>query len=239
MIQGQGFFYELSRRHVVRVAIAYAVAAWVLLQLASILFPTFGAPDWVLKVVVAILALGFPVALILAWAFEMTPEGIRRTEPAHSPEARPQEVTRRVGKQLNSIIIAVLALVVVLLLADRFLGRKAAPAASAPASGKSIAVLPFENLSDDKSNGYFATGMQDEILTRLAGIHALKVISRTSTEKYASHPTDLKTVGRELDVASVLEGSVQKAGDKVHINVQLIDTGNDDHLWAQSYDRDL
>src|SRR5262249_17380176 len=112
-----------------------------------------------------------------------------------------------------------------------------APAASAPA--KSIAVLPFDNLSEDKGNGYFASGMQDEILTRLAGIHELQVISRTSTEKYASHPPDLKTVGRELGVATVLEGSVQKARDAVHINVQLIDASNDHHLWAQSYDRDL
>jgi TolB-like protein/Tfp pilus assembly protein PilF len=240
MAQGHGFLYELRRRHVVRVAIAYTIVAWVLLQLASILFPTFGAPEWVLKVVVAFLAIGFPVALVLAWAFEMTPDGIRRTEPAHSPDARPAEVTHRVGKQLNTIIIAVLALVIVLLLADRFLVHKSpAPAASAPAPGKSIAVLPFENLSDDKSNGYFASGMQDEILTRLAGIRDLKVISRTSTEKYASHPPDLKTVGRELDVASVLEGSVQKIGDAVHINVQLIDTGNDSHLWAQSYNREL
>ena len=240
MSQGHGFLYELRRRHVVRVAIAYAIVAWVLLQLASILFPTFGAPDWVLKVIVAVFALGFPIALVLAWAFEMTPDGIRRTEPAHSPDARPAEVTHRVGKQLNTVIIAVLALVIAVLLADRFLVHTApVPAASAAAPAKSIAVLPFENLSDDKANGYFASGMQDEILTRLAGIRDLKVISRTSTEKYASHPPDLKTVGRELDVASVLEGSVQKIGDAVHINVQLIDTGNDSHLWAQSYNREL
>jgi TolB-like protein len=244
MSQGRGFFYELKRRHVVRVAIAYAVAAWVLLQLASIVFPALGAPDWVLRVVIALIAFGFPIALILAWAFELTPDGIRRTEPAHSPEARAPEDHHRVGRSLNVVVIGALVLAIAVLLWRQFgshatTGEPRAAAAGAAAPGKSIAVLPFDNLSDDKSNGYFATGMQDEILTRLAGIHALKVISRTSTEKYASHPTDLKTVGRELDVASVLEGSVQKAGDKVHINVQLIDTGNDDHLWAQSYDRDL
>ncbi|HEX3124230.1 MAG TPA: hypothetical protein VHQ21_13100 [Rhodanobacteraceae bacterium] len=252
MSERPNFFDELKRRHVYRVAVAYAVVGWLLIQVVATVAPQLNLPEWSPKLITLIILVTFPVALILAWAFELTPEGIRRTEPVHSPEARPQEVTRRVGKQLNAIIIGVMALVIVLLLAERFVVHKApadsAPAAaaasgkSAPAAGapaKSIAVLPFDNLSDDKSNGYFATGMQDEILTRLSGIHDIKVISRTSTEKYASHPPDLKTVGRELDVATVLEGSVQKAGDSVHINVQLIDTANDGHLWAQSYDRDL
>jgi TolB-like protein/Flp pilus assembly protein TadD len=244
MTQGQGFFYELQRRHVVRVAVAYAVAAWVLLQLASIVFPTFGAPDWVLKVVIAILALGFPIALILAWAFEMTPEGIRRTEPAHSPDARAPEQDHRVGRSLNTVVIGVLAVAVVILLWRQFgnhaaTGESKSAAAAAAAPGKSIAVLPFESLSEDKSNAYFATGMQDEILTRLAGIRDLKVISRTSTAQYASHPTDLKTVGLQLGVAAVLEGTVQKAGEAAHINLQLIDTQTDGHLWAESYDREL
>jgi TolB-like protein/Flp pilus assembly protein TadD len=252
MSQRPNFFDELKRRHVYRVAVAYAVVGWLLIQVVATVAPQLNLPEWSPKLITLIILVTFPVALILAWAFELTPEGIRRTEPVHSPEARSLEVTRRVGKQLNAIIIAVMALVIVLLLAELFVVHKApadsAPAASAasgksaPAAGapaKSIAVLPFDNLSDDKSNGYFATGMQDEILTRLSGIHDIKVISRTSTEKYASHPPDLKTVGRELDVATVLEGSVQKAGDSVHINVQLIDTANDGHLWAQSYDRDL
>ena len=252
MSERPNFFDELKRRHVYRVAVAYAVVGWLLIQVVATVAPQLNLPEWSPKLITLIILVTFPIALILAWAFELTPEGIRRTEPVYSPEARPQEVTRRVGKQLNAIIIGVMALVIVLLLAERFVAHKApadsVPAAaaasgkSAPAAGalaKSIAVLPFDNLSDDKSNGYFATGMQDEILTRLAGIHDIKVISRTSTEKYASHPPDLKTVGRELDVATVLEGSVQKAGDSVHINVQLIDTANDGHLWAQSYDRDL
>jgi TolB-like protein/Flp pilus assembly protein TadD len=239
MSQGHGFFYELQRRHVVRVAIAYAVAAWVLLQLASIVFPTFGAPDWVLKVVIALLALGFPIALILAWAFEMTPVGIRRTEPAHSPDARPPELGHHVGRLLNTVVVGVLALAVVLLLWRQFGNHAATSEPKSSAPGKSIAVLPFESLSEDKSNAYFATGMQDEILTRLAGIRDLKVISRTSTAQYASHPTDLKTVGLQLGVAAVIEGTVQKAGDVVHINLQLIDTQTDGHLWAESYDREL
>jgi len=245
MSQGHGFFYELRLRHVVRVAVAYAVAAWVMLQLASIVFPTFGAPDWVLKVVIALLALGFPIALILAWAFELTPEGLRRTEPADSPDVRMPEQDNRVGRALNAIVIAVLAVAVVVLLWRQSANRaanmesKSATPASTPPSGKSIAVLPFESLSEDKANSYFATGMQDEILTRLAGIRDLKVISRTSTTQYASHPADLKTVGLQLGVAAVLEGTVQKAGDATHINLQLIDTQTDGHLWAESYDREL
>ncbi|HET7779328.1 MAG TPA: hypothetical protein VFL07_12290, partial [Rudaea sp.] len=245
MSQGRGFFYELKRRHVVRVAVAYAVAAWVLLQLASIVFPAFGAPDWVLKVVITLITLGFPVALILAWAFELTADGIRRTEPMDSSEARAPEEHHRVGRSLNTIVIGALALAVAVLLWRQF-GPHSAPGESKPAaqagaapSGKSIAVLPFESLSEDKANAYFATGMQDEILTRLAGIRDLKVISRTSTAQYASHPADLKTVGMQLGVAAVIEGTVQKAGDAVHINLQLIDTQTDSHLWAESYDREL
>jgi TolB-like protein/Tfp pilus assembly protein PilF len=245
MAQGQGFLYELSRRHVVRVAIAYAVAAWVLLQLASIVFPAFGAPEWVLKIVIALLAFGFPLALILAWAFELTPQGIRRTEPAESPDVRMPDQHNRVGRSLNAIVIGVLAVAVAVLLWRQFgnMASTRTPATSAQtapaANGKSIAVLPFESLSEDKSNAYFATGMQDEILTRLAGIRDLKVISRTSTAQYASHPADLKTVGLQLGVAAVIEGTVQKAGDAVHINLQLIDTQTDGHLWAESYDREL
>jgi TolB-like protein/Tfp pilus assembly protein PilF len=245
MSQGHGFFYELQRRHVVRVAIAYAVAAWVLLQLASIVFPAFGAPDWVLKVIIALLALGFPLALLLAWAFELTPDGIRRTEDADSPQVRAPEQHHRVGRSLNAVVIGALALAVGVLLWRQFgshafvNGERAPASGSAAVAGKSIAVLPFESLSEDKANAYFATGMQDEILTRLAGIRDLKVISRTSTAQYASHPADLKTVGVQLGVAAVIEGTVQKAGDAVHINLQLIDTQTDGHLWAQSYDREL
>src|SRR5262249_7332181 len=175
-----------------------------------------------------------------AWAFELTPEGIRRTEPAQSPDVRMPDQERRVGRSLNAIVIAALAIAVGVL-AWRQFGPHAASAPKAPAEapGKSIAVLPFASLSEDKANEYFATGMQDEILTRLAGIRDLKVISRTSTEQYASHPPDLKTVGSQLGVAAVLEGSVQKAGDIAHINLQLIDTQSDGHRGAESYDRDL
>ena len=247
MAQGQGFLYELGRRHVVRVAVAYAVAAWILLQLASIVFPVFGAPDWVLKVIIALLILGFPLALLLAWAFELTPEGIRRTEPAHSPSARLPEQHRHVGRSLNAIVIGVLVLAVLGLLWRQFSDHRAivqSPSAlpistASSSSTKSVAVLPFENLSEDKANAYFSSGKQDEILTRLANIRDLKVISRTSTQKYASRPENLKVVAAELGVATLLEGSVQRAGDAVHINLQLINAHDDNHLWAESYDRPI
>jgi TolB-like protein/Flp pilus assembly protein TadD len=227
------FFSELKRRNVYKVAIAYAIVAWLLLQAASILFPTFEAPPWTMKVFVAVIALGFPVALILAWAFELTPEGIKRAEDVDLSKS----VRRKTGRKLDFFIIAVLLLVIAILVFQR-LHPSVSPAVSS-ALDKSIAVLPFDNLSRDPDNAYFSDGIQDEILTKLAGIGDLKVISRKSTTKYKSTPEDLKTVARELGVATVLEGSVQKAGDKVRVNVQLLDARIDTHLWAKSYDRDL
>src|SRR5213079_1096475 len=215
------------------VAIAYAVVAWLLLQAASILFPTFEAPPWTMKVFVAAIALGFPIAVVLAWAFELTPEGIKRAEDVDLSKS----VRRKTGRKLVFFIIAVLLLVIGILLFQR-LHPNVSPAVSSSLK-KSIAVLPFENLSRDPDNAYFSDGIQDEILTKLAGIGDLKVISRKSTAKYKSKPEDLKTVANELGVATVLEGSVQKAGDKVRVNVQLLDARIDTHLWAKSYDRDL
>ena len=179
MAQGQGFLYELGRRHVVRVAVAYAVAAWILLQLASIVFPVFGAPDWVLKVIIALLILGFPLALLLAWAFELTPEGIRRTEPAHSPSARLPEQHRHVGRSLNAIVIGVLVLAVLGLLWRQFSDHRAivqSPSAlpistASSSSTKSVAVLPFENLSEDKANLVMSPALLrlDPVWDRLRG----------------------------------------------------------------------
>src|SRR6185312_14940985 len=172
------------------------------------------------------------------------PEGIRRTAPADSPEARVPQAHRSIGQKLNAIIIAMLVLAVALMVWRMYAmrsGNASAPvAAGSPASArsaKSIAVLPFENLSNDKDNAYFVAGMQDLILTKLADIGGLKVIARTSTAKYASHPDDLRTIGQQLGVATILEGSVQKQGDQVLINVQLIDTKTDGHIWAQAYTR--
>ncbi|HEV2606394.1 MAG TPA: tetratricopeptide repeat protein [Xanthomonadaceae bacterium] len=230
------FFAELKRRNVLRAATFYAASAWLLVQIATQVFPFFDIPNWVVRWFVIAALIGFPFAMLFSWFYEWTPQGIQRES-----EVEPHEsITHETGKKLDRWIIAVLAVAVVLLLADKFvLHRDENAATTALAPGKSIAVLPFENLSADKDNAYFATGMQDEILTRLAGIHDLKVISRTSTEQYASRPPNLKVVAEQLGVATVLEGSVQRAGDKVRINLQLIDARTDSHLWAQNYDRDL
>ena len=235
------FFTELKRRKVYRVAVAYAIVAWLLVQAASILFPTFEAPSWVMKVFVSAVILGFPVALILAWAFELTPEGIRRAE-----EVTPQESKApKIGRKWTAIIVAAAVLAAVLF-AFQFTRTRNSVTTEPPKQtaqtenmDKSVAVLPFENLSSDKENAFFAQGIQDEIITTLSRISGLRVISRTSTARYSSAPENLPEIARQLRVSNVLEGSVQKAGDRVHINVQLIQADNDAHLWAQSYDRQL
>ena len=236
------FLTELKRRKVYRVAVAYAIVAWLLVQAASILFPTFEAPPWVMKVFVTAVILGFPVALILAWAFELTPEGIRRAEEVAPRESK----TSKPGRKWTAIIVAA-AVLAAALLAFQFARTRSSPPAelpkqTVPASAgmdKSVAVLPFENLSSDKENAFFAQGIQDEIITTLSKISGLRVISRTSTVHYNSAPENLSEIARQLRVSNVLEGSVQKAGDRVHINVQLIQADTDAHLWAQSYDREL
>ncbi len=236
------FFTELKRRKVYRVAVAYAIVAWLLIQAASILFPTFEAPPWVMKVFVTAIILGFPVALILAWAFELTPEGIRRAEEVGPRESKAPAA----GRKWTAIIVAA-AVLAAALLAFQFTRTRSAsavaelPKQTAPPANvdKSVAVLPFENLSSDKENAFFAQGIQDEIITALSKISGLRVISRTSTAHYQSAPQNLAEIARQLHVSNVLEGSVQKAGDRVHINVQLIQADNDAHLWAQSYDRQL
>ena len=241
MSEHPSFFSELKRRNVYKVAVAYAVVSWLLIQAASILFPTFDAPSWVMKVFVAVLALGFPAALIFSWAFEITPEGIKR----ESEITLSTSIARKTGRKIIGITV-VLALIAVALLAYQLLKPKvvasdliAQPPSVRSIPEKSIAVLPFENLSAEKANAFFASGIQDEILTRLAKIGDLKVISRTSTAQYQSKPQSLTLVAQQLGVAHILEGSVQKSGDAVHINVQLIKASTDAHLWAESYDREL
>jgi TolB-like protein/Tfp pilus assembly protein PilF len=232
------FIAELKRRNVLRAGALYLGAVWALAQGISQLGSSVGAPEWFTRWFLVAAGIGFPFAMLFSWFYEWTPHGIQRESEVEQNES----VTRATGKKLDRWIIAVLAIAVVLLLTNQFVLHKdesPATATQAPANNKSIAVLPFENLSDDKSNAYFASGMQDEILTRLAGIHDLKVISRTSTEQYASRPPNLKIVAEQLGVATVLEGSVQKAEGKVRINLQLIDARSDSHLWAQNYDRDL
>jgi TolB-like protein len=227
------FLTELKRRNVYKVAIAYAVIAWLLMQIASQIFPFFEIPNWAVRLVVLLLILGFPIALILAWAFELTPEGIKRTENVDLSKS----IRRKTGRKLDFLIIAVLLLVIAALLFQR-LHPKVSPAISSSPE-KSIAVLPFENLSEDKANAYFAEGIQEEILTRLAKIADLKVISRTSTQRYQSKPGNLSEIAKQLGVANILEGSVQKAGDTVRVSVNLIQAASDSHLWADTYDRKL
>src|SRR5215470_1050439 len=229
----RNFFAELKRRNVYKVAIAYAVVAWLLMQIASQIFPFFDIPSWGVRLVVLLLIIGFPIALILAWAFELTPEGIKRTEEVDLSKS----IRRKTGRKLDFLIIAVLLLVIAGLLFQRFHPNVSPAVSSSP--GKSIAVLPFENLSEDKANAYFADGIQEEILTQLAKIADLKVISRASTQRYQSKPRDLSEIAKQLGVANILEGSVQKAADQVRVNVKLINAQTDSHLWAESYDQKL
>jgi TolB-like protein len=225
---------ELKRRNVYRAAVAYGVVAWFLTQLTTQVFPFFEIPNSAVRFVVIALAVGFPIAMLLAWVYEFTPEGIVRTEDLRPAEARSAQ--RATGRILDFIIIGVLLLVIAMLMVGRLPSFKQT-GESIPK--KSIAILPFENLSEEKANAYFAEGIQNEILTRLATVRDLKVISRTSTAKYQSKPDNLKTVAQELGVSTILEGAVQKAGDKVRVNVQLIDARADTHLWGKSYDRDF
>jgi TolB-like protein/Tfp pilus assembly protein PilF len=225
------FFGELKRRNVYKVAIAYAVVAWLLIQAGSILFPTFEAPGWVMKGFVTVIAAGFVIALIIAWAFEMTPQGMKRTEDLSPDEFIPQWSKRKFVALIVSLAVVAAGLFVFQL----WRTQKVPPAATA--TEKSIAVLPFENRSEDKANAYFAEGVQDEILTRLSKIADLKVTSRTSTQHYKSVPENLAEIAKQLGVAHILEGSVQKSGDAVRVNVQLIKAANDSQVWAETFDR--
>jgi TolB-like protein/Tfp pilus assembly protein PilF len=230
----RNFFSELKRRNVYRAAIAYGVVAWFLTQLTTQVFPFFEIPNSAVRFVVIALAVGFPIAMLLSWLYEFTPEGIVRTEDVDPVQAR--SVQRATGRILDFIIIGVLLLVIAMLIIGR---RPFYRQTGESISQKSIAVLPFENLSEDKANAYFADGIQDEILTRLSKIADLKVISRTSTQHYKSAPENLPEIARQLGVAHILEGRVQKHGDAVRVNVQLIKAANDSHLWADTFDRKL
>ncbi len=229
------FFAELKRRNVYKVAVAYAIVGWLLVQVATQVFPFLEIPNWVVRLVIALVVIGSPIALVIAWAFEATPEGIKRTEVADLAASARQP---RKNAWIFVVIVGA-AFSIGLFFIGRYTGRNTAGVAGTELPAKSIAVLPFENLSEEKANTYFAEGIQDEILTRLATVRDLKVISRTSTAKYQSKPDNLKTVANELGVATLLEGAVQKSGEKVRVNVQLIDARTDSHLWAKSYDRDF
>ena len=235
MSEKPSFFSELKRRNVYKVAVAYAVVGWLIAQIATQIFPFLEIPNWIVRLVIVLIAIGFPIALVIAWAFEATPEGIKRTEIA---DAMPATSGHKKHAWVYVVVIGG-ALSAGLFSLGRYTAGNRTLASPHELSNKSIAVLPFENLSSDKDNAYFAQGIQDEILTRLAKIGALKVISRTSTSHFASSPQNLPEIARQLGVANILEGSVQKAREAVHVNVQLIRAATDDHLWAESYDRKL
>jgi len=235
----KSFFAELKRRNVYKVAVAYAFIGWLIVQVATQVFPFLEIPNWVVRLVIVLIAIGFPIALVIAWAFEATPEGIKRTEVA---DAMPAEPGRRKHTWIYVVVVCGAISAALFFLGRYTVGTSPTPQQSDAATvssmpQKSIAVLPFDNLSEDKENAYFAEGVQDEILTRLAKVADLKVISRTSTQKYKSAPDNLREIARQLGVANILEGSVQKASDQVRVNVQLINAMNDAHLWADTYDR--
>jgi TolB-like protein/Tfp pilus assembly protein PilF len=235
------FFAELKRRNVYKVAVVYAIVGWLLVQVATQVFPFLEIPNWIVRLVIVLVAIGFPIALVIAWAFEATPEGIKRTEVA---DAMPGATGQRKRAWIYIVVIGG-AISVALF----FLGRYTAQSTPTPRQSqaatdsaipqKSIAVLPFDNLSRDPDNAFFAEGVQDEILTRLAKVADLKVIARTSTQKFKSAPENLPDIAKQLGVANILEGSVQKVNDQVRVNVQLINAFNNAHLWAEIYDRKL
>jgi len=235
-VNPKNFFAELKRRNVYKVAIAYGVVAWLLMQIASQIFPFFEIPNWAVRLVVLLLVIGFPVALILAWAFELTPEGIKRADDVDLSKS----ITHKTSHKLLWITAVVAIVAAALFVGGRLnLFHSKPSTTTGVASDKSIAVLPFDNVSRDPDNAYFAEGIQDEILTRLAKIADLKVISRTSTQHFKSSPDNLPQIAKQLGAANILEGSVQKADEQVRVNVQLINARADSHLWAESYDRRL
>ncbi len=231
------FFAELKRRNVYKVAVAYIVAGWALSQGIAQVFPVFDIPNWIIRLIVLLIILGLPIALVLAWTFELTPQGIKRTETA---DAMPETARQKKHTWIYVVVIAGLFSIGLFFL-GRYSAKNATPRQSeaATVSQKSIAVLPFDNLSRDPDNAYFCEGVQDEILTRLAKVADLKVISRTSTQHFKSTPDNLPQIAKQLGVAHILEGSVQKSNDQVRVNVQLINALTDAHLWADTYDRKL
>jgi TolB-like protein len=245
------FFEELKRRNVFRVGVAYGVAGWVILQVADLVLEAIEAPAWVLKALLLVVAIGFVVALVVSWAYEMTPEGIKKEADVD----RSQSITADTGRKMDKIIIGFLAIAVVLLLTDRFLGKPAsdlpqpssATAESPPVPDdaiidtpeKSIAVLPFSNMSEDASNEFFADGISEEILNALAKVRELKVAGRTSAFAFKGRNEDLREIGEALGVNHILEGSVRKAGNTVRVTAQLIQVSDGFHMWSDTYDREL
>jgi TolB-like protein/Flp pilus assembly protein TadD len=226
-------YKELKRRGVFQVGTAYTVFAWLLVQVASILLPTFGAPDWHMRAIVLLLLIGFPIALVLAWIYDLTLEGVQRTR-----DSGPGDEKAFPGHALNYIIIGVLAAAVLLFALDKFYW-KTEFGGSGDGQAISIAVLPFENMSGSRENDPFTQGIHDDLLTQLSKISALRTLSRTTMERYRNTPMSVPEIARELGVTTILEGGVQRSADRIRINAQLIDGASDSHLWAETYDRQL
>lgn len=250
-VSSMSFITELKRRNVVRMALLYAVAGWVILQIADVLFEQLAVPPWAFRLVFGLLVLGLPIALIFSWIFELTPEGLKRTGDV----APGDSVVSQTGQRMNLLIVVLLVIAIGMLAADRFSpGGDVTTADSAqteepPASGQqpsatgapesSIAVLPFVNMSDDPENEYFSDGLSEELLNTLVKLGGLKVTGRTSSFAFKGQNVDLREIGDILNVASVLEGSVRKAGNRVRITAQLVETRNGYHLWSETFDREL
>ena len=239
------FVAELKRRNVFRVGAAYGVVGWLLVEMASVVLPTFSAPEWVMKVFTFLVILGFPLALVLAWAFELTPDGIKRDEGAEPDQSMP----RQAGRKVDFAITGLLLLAVVYFAVDKCALRAEqdrvappfdpGPLADAVVREKSIAVLPFANLSDDESNEYFSQGISEELLNVLTRVTSLRVASRTSSFSFKGTNMAIPEIAAKLNVNHVLEGSVRKLGNRVRITAQLIDVESDSHLWSDTYDREL
>ena len=236
---------ELKRRNVVRVAVMYGLGAWLILQVAELLFDVLDLPGWTSRFVLGLLLLGFPLVLIFSWVYELTPEGLKKQQEVDLN----QSITHETGRKINYLIGALAVLAIVMMAAERFIPRaapipaatEAAPPAEAPveAATKSIAVLPFVNMSSDTGNEYFADGLAEELLNLLAKLPELRVIGRTSSFQFKGRNEDLRVIGETLNVAHILEGSVRKSGEKVRITAQLIRAADGSHLWSETYDRTL
>jgi len=229
-------FEELKRRNVFRVAATYAVVAWIIIEAGSVLLPTFGASESAFQIYVVAVVIGFLVSLVLAWIFEVTPEGVKLEKNVD----RSESMTPKTGRRLSHVLIALLVVALGISVTLNITGMRDAHKTVPPGVDRSsIAVLPFTSRSTDPQNQLFADGIHDDLLTRLANISALKVISRTSVMEYRDTKKNLKQVADELGVGTILEGAVQREGDSVRITAQLIDASTDEHIWAKSYDHQL
>ncbi len=231
------FFSELRRRNVIRVAIAYGIVGWVLTEIASVVFEAFEFPLWGIQLFISFVALGFPMALLFAWAFEMTPGGLKREKDVD----RSQSITPQTGRKLDFIIIGTLALALIVVVVDNYvLDREPGPEIVVGTDEvKTVAVLPFVNMSDDPANEYFSDGIAEELLNVLVRIEGLRVSSRTSSFAFKDKDVSIPMIAEQLNVDHILEGSVRKSGNKVRVTAQLIDVKSDTHLWSASYDREL